>query len=70
MASFRILGDCTPLREMHNPDVSPGLALLGGRSPVGRHTGSDVVGAEVPSLKGLGGFNDVRSQHSRAGLRL
>jgi hypothetical protein len=46
------------------------LALLGGRSPVGRHTGSDVVGAEVPSLKGLGGFNDVRSQHSRAGLRL
>jgi|ERR1017187_3222205 hypothetical protein len=34
-------------------DVSPGLALLDGRSPAGRHTGSDVVGDEVPSLKGL-----------------
>ena len=35
-------------------DVSPGLTLLGGRSPAGRHTGFDVVGEEVPSLKGLG----------------
>jgi hypothetical protein len=34
-------------------DVSPGLALLGRRSPAGRHTGFDVVGEEVPSLKGL-----------------
>ena len=39
---------------MHNPDVSPGWASLGGTSPVGRHTGSDVVGEEASSLKGLG----------------
>ena len=34
--------------------MSPGLTLLEAASPVGRHTGSEVVGAEVPSLKGLG----------------
>jgi hypothetical protein len=30
------------------------VGVVGGRSPAGRHTRFDVVGEEVPSLKGLG----------------
>ena len=57
-------------RHNRSPGRKSWVGVVGGRSPAGRHTGFDVVGEEVPSLKGLGGFNDVRSQHSRAGLRL
>src|SRR5664280_1231085 len=52
------MGRCrrTESAGRHNP--SPGrkswVGVVGGRSPVERHTGSDVIGAEVPSLKGLG----------------
>src|ERR1035437_3283872 len=41
-------------RHNRSPGRESWVAVLGGRSPVGRHTGSDVVGVEVSSLKGLG----------------
>src|SRR5664280_2334564 len=52
------MGRCRRTEPEGRHNRSPGrkswVGVVGGRSPAGRHTGFEVVGEEVPSLKGLG----------------